>query len=110
MPDIAPPVVTRYLAAADSHDWAALAECFTTDATVVDEDHTYRGADEIRRWREETASKWTYTTTVTGSEAKSSTAFRVTTHIAGNFPGGEADLAFDFTLVGDLIGALSIAP
>jgi len=33
----------------------------------------------------------------------------VTVHLVGDFPGGEADLGFRFTLAGDRIAALTIA-
>jgi hypothetical protein len=36
--------------------------------------------------------------------------FRVTGRLDGNFPGGTANLNFDFTVVGDLISHLKIAP
>jgi hypothetical protein len=103
-----PEVISRYLQAADAQDPSALAACFTDDGTVVDESHTYTGRDEIIGWREKTASQWIYTTTVTGSEPVGASRFRVTAHLEGDFPGGVADLAFDFTLQGDLISALSI--
>jgi uncharacterized protein (TIGR02246 family) len=103
-----PAVISRYLQAADAQDPAALAACFTDDGTVVDEGHTYTGRAEIISWREQTASQWIYTTTITGSEPVSPSQFRVTAHLEGNFPGGVADLAFDFTLKDDLIATLSI--
>jgi ketosteroid isomerase-like protein len=104
-----PEVVTRYLKAADDKDPEALAACFTPDGTVVDEDHTYTGRDEIIGWRESTSSKWTYTTAVTGSESVGDGEYRVFTHLEGDFPGGVADLAYAFTIRGNLIAALHIA-
>ncbi|AHH99817.1 hypothetical protein GCM10010174_44940 [Kutzneria viridogrisea] len=104
----APEVVTRYLAAADSQDPAACAECFTEDGTVLDEGVTYLGHAEIVRWREKTLGKWTYTTEVTGSEPVSAEQHRVTVRVAGDFPGGQADLTYSFTLRDGLISALAI--
>ena len=103
-----PEVVTRYLAAADAHDSAALAECFTSDGTVVDEGRTYVGREAIKGWRDAVASQWTYTTTVTGSEPDGAGGYQVSAHIEGDFPGGEADLTFSFELDDDLIEALYI--
>ncbi len=103
-----PAVLTRYLAAAEAGDIAALAGCFTADGTVLDEGHTYRGQAEIIGWRTALAGQWTYTSTVTGTEPVSADEFRVTVHIEGNFPGGVADLRYRFTLRDDLIAALSI--
>ncbi len=105
----APDVVTRYLAAADAKDPSAVAACFADHGTVVDEGVTYTGRDEIAAWRERSLSKWTYTTTVTGSEPLGADRFRVTVHLIGDFPGGEVDLAYDFTIAGGLIAALRIS-
>jgi uncharacterized protein (TIGR02246 family) len=108
MTDAAPAVVTRYLAAADAQDPAAVAACFAEDGTATDEGVTYRGREEIAGWREKTLSQWTYTTVLTGSEPISPSEYRVTAHISGDFPGGEADLTFHFTLGNDQITALTI--
>jgi ketosteroid isomerase-like protein len=108
MTDSTPDVVIRYLAAADAKDPKAVADCFADDGTVLDEGVTYTGHDEIVGWREQTLSKWTYTTTVTGTEPLSADRYRVRVHLSGDFPGGEADLAFDFTISEGLITALRI--
>jgi ketosteroid isomerase-like protein len=104
----APEVITRYLAAADAQDSTALVGCFTTDGTVVDEDQTYLGRDAIRGWRDLIAGKYTYTTKVTGSEAAGPDTYRVSVHIEGDFPGGQADLTYSFALRDELIAALHI--
>jgi ketosteroid isomerase-like protein len=104
----APPIVTRYLAAADAQDPSALAGCFTEDGTVVDEGVTYAGRDEIRGWREKLAGQWTYTSDVTSSDAVGDAAYRVGVHVVGDFPGGVADLTYSFTLRDGLIAALHI--
>lgn len=103
-----PAVIERYLQASDARDAAAVVACFVDNGIVVDEGHTYAGRDEIIGWKEKTASQWTYTTTITGSEPIGASEFRVTAHLEGDFPGGVADLAFDFTLLGDLIATLKI--
>lgn len=103
-----PDVVTRYLAAADIHDIDALVDCFTPDAGVTDEGHTYRGHDQVRRWRDTVAGRYTYTTTVTGSEFVDASNYRVSVRIAGNFPGGVADLVYRFELDGSSITGLRI--
>ena len=104
-----PGVVTRYLKAGDAQDIPALVACFTADGTVVDEGHTYTGADEIAGWRENTISQWTYTTAVTGSQPLEDGGYRVDVRVEGNFPGGVVDLGYVFVLAGDLIAALTIA-
>jgi ketosteroid isomerase-like protein len=100
--------VTRYLAASDGGDVRALADCFTPDGTVLDEGHTYRGQQAIIGWREALAGKWTYTSTVTGSQPVSEQEYRVSVHLEGNFPGGVADLTYRFALREGLIEDLSI--
>jgi uncharacterized protein (TIGR02246 family) len=104
-----PEVITRYLAAADAQDAEAMAACFTEDGSVVDEGETYKGHDEIVGWRAATAAKWTYTSTVTGTEPVTKDEHRVFVHVEGNFPGGVADLTYRFSLDHDRIAALTIA-
>lgn len=113
----APDVITRYFAATDDKDPAACAACFTADGTVFDEDVTYVGRDEIVRWRTETLGRWTYTSTITGSEhqrgpsgsqSAGAQEYLVYVHIEGDFPGGVADLTFTFVTAGDLISSLRI--
>jgi hypothetical protein len=104
-----PSVVTRYFAAADARDFTELADCFVSDGFVVDEGTTYRGHDEIIGWRQDVAAKWTFTTTVTGSESVSPTEFRVHARVEGDFPGGVAELTYRFVLRDDAITELSIA-
>jgi ketosteroid isomerase-like protein len=104
----APDAITRYLKSADERDAQALAACFTDDGSVVDEGKTYRGRAEIIGWRENLASQFEYTTEVLSSEPASEETYRVTVRVVGNFPGGTADLGYDFELRDGLISALSI--
>ena len=104
-----PEVITRYLKAADDQDFQALAACFTEDGTAVDEGETHVGREAIRRWREGTVAKWTYTTTVTSAELVGEDRFNVAVHLEGDFPGGTADLVEAFTLRDGLIEHLAIA-
>lgn len=104
----APAVITRYLDAAFTGDFASLADCFTSEGTVTDEGRTYRGHAEIIGWRESLTSQWTYTSTVTSSEPIDDDEYRVTAHIVGNFPGGVADLTYRFVLHEGLIADLTI--
>jgi uncharacterized protein (TIGR02246 family) len=104
-----PDVITRYLRAADDQDFSALAECFTEDGTAIDEGATHVGRDAIRAWREAVASKFTFTTTVTGTERVGDDRYNVDVHLVGDFPGGEADLTEAFTLRDGLIEHLAIA-
>jgi SnoaL-like domain len=104
----APTIITRYLHAADARDSRGLAACFTEDGTVLDEGTTYTGRKEITGWRDDLLGKYTFTTTVTGSEPTGIDEYRVTVHVVGDFPGGEANLTYRFTLRGQLIADLRI--
>jgi uncharacterized protein (TIGR02246 family) len=104
-----PAVITRYIRAADEQDFATLADCFTEDGVALDEGETHVGRAAIRRWSEAVAERFTYTTVVTGTEAVGPDRFNVHIHIAGNFPGGEADLTQAFTLRDGLIERVAIA-
>lgn len=101
-----PDVITRYYEAAG--DLETLLDCFAPDAHVRDEGHDYHGITEIRGWREGLASRFTYTTEITGAEATGDREYLVTTHLEGDFPGGVVDLDQRFTLAGDKIADLAI--
>ena len=101
-------VVARYLEAAASGDARAVADCFVPDGTVVDEGNTYVGRAAIVEWREKAATQWTYTTSITGESAVGSDGYRVQAHLEGDFPGGVADLEFEFVLRGELVSSLVI--
>src|SRR5258708_2632075 len=106
----APDVIARYLGLAAEGDLDALVGCFADDAEVVDEDQTFSGHEEIRRWRETVTSKFTYTVEVLTSEALGADNFVVTAQLEGNFPGSPVQLRFRFVLRDGLIVALEIAP
>jgi ketosteroid isomerase-like protein len=110
MPDNASVIAMRYFALDADHDVEALVALFTEDATVTDEGETRRGIDAIRAWRTGPAAEYEYATTITGTEDRGDRQFRVTARLEGNFPGGTADLNFDFTVENDHIRALRIAP
>lgn len=105
-----PALVTRYLALAVEQRTDDLVALFTPEATVVDEGEARRGTDAIRAWRAGAATAYEYTTTVTGHEPLPGGRHRVRVRLEGTFPGGTADLRFDFTLAGDRISRLEIAP
>ena len=65
---------------------------------------------EIRGWRLGPASKYEYTTTLERIDSIDDTHCRASGHIDGNFPGGTAELTWDFSTIGDLISRLTIAP
>jgi ketosteroid isomerase-like protein len=105
-----PETITRYLAAHRVRDADTAISTFTTDATVVDDGKTYTGTDAIRGWLSRSASEYTYTTELTGSEEVDESHHVAVNHLEGNFPGGTVDLRYQFALRDNLIERLTIEP
>ncbi len=105
-----PDVISRYFEADARRDIDAIVALFADDALVVDEGETWRGISKIRAWREGPASRYRYTTEVFDTDRTGGDEYLVTGRLEGNFPGGTAELKWRFTLVGDRIGHLHIAP
>lgn len=108
MPVSLPKPIADYFTA-DATNETAVANCFTADATVVDEKQTHRGRDAIARWKAETSSKYDYRSEPVSIDDKDGRVV-VTAHLTGNFPGSPVDLRYAFTLSGDAIARLEIAP
>ena len=66
------------------------------------------GHDEIRAWLARSASEYTYTIEMTGAEKIDDDHYDVTHHLEGDFPGGQVDLHFRFTLLHGRIARLVI--
>lgn len=107
MPLDLPDPIARFFDADRSADADALARCFTEDARVRDEGHTYVGREAIRRWRADVTYTYTVEPTALASDGDRTV---VTSHLEGDFPGGSADLRFFFVLNGDQIADLEIMP
>jgi ketosteroid isomerase-like protein len=105
-----PETITRYLAAHRVRDADTAISTFTTDATVIDDGKTYTGTDAIRGWLSRSASEYTYTTELIGSEQVDESHHVAVNHLAGNFPGGTVDLRYQFALRDNLIERLTIEP
>jgi hypothetical protein len=105
-----PDVIRRYFLLDAEREIDSIIGLFTDDATVVDEGETRHGTTAIRAWQTGPASRYTYTTDVLGADALTTHRFVVTGRLTGNFPGGTAKLKFDFTVAGDRITRLLIAP
>ena len=110
MVEAVPEAIRNYFQAAEQGDLPRLLDCFTEDATVLDEDKTYQGRNEIRVWRESVATRYTYTTEVLGTEVRGPETYVVNTRLEGDFPGGRVDLPYAFTLSNGLINSLEIGP
>jgi hypothetical protein len=104
-----PRPIAAYFTADKGLDGKPVSQCFTENAIVKDEGHTYSGRDEIRQWKEVTRSKYQYTSDPFACEKRDREVI-VTSHLAGNFPGSPVDLRYFFKLEGDKISSLEIIP
>ena len=105
-----PVPILGYLAAHEARDAEAALPAFTPTAVVVDDGATYRGTDEIRGFLSKAGSQFTYTTTLVAAERTDKAHWVATNRLEGNFPGGVVDLRYRFTMEGDRIAELVIAP
>jgi ketosteroid isomerase-like protein len=99
--DVLPAAIIEYYATSARGDNDALAECFTEDATVLDESREWRGRDGVREWRTTVTNAFAYTTEIRGfsvGEREGRELVEVVVHLEGNFPGGEVDLVNSFEL------------
>jgi ketosteroid isomerase-like protein len=103
-----PEIITGYLKAHHARDLDLAVRGYAPDATVTDEGHTYCGAEQIRAWLARSASAFTYTIDMTGASTTDPAHYDVTHHLEGDFPGGQVDLHFRFTLDEGKIADLTI--
>jgi len=103
-----PKPIAKYFAA-DRSDANAVAECFTENGVVVDENHTYTGRQAIRRWKESATTRYKYASKPIASEQEYGKTV-ITARLTGNFPGSPVDLRYVFELDGDRIASLEITP
>jgi hypothetical protein len=94
---------------ADTGNSQAVARCFTDNAVVKDEGHTYHGRAAIKQWKAEALAKYQYTSEPFACEQKDG-KFVITSRLTGNFPGSPVNLRFIFGLEGDRIASLEIIP
>ncbi len=105
-----PDVITRYHEAHDRRDTDAALATFGPEPRVVDDGHSYVGTDEVRTFLDTAAAEFTYTRTPLDAVDEGGGFWRETSHIEGDFPGGQVDLTYRFTIVDGLIAELVIAP
>ena len=102
-----PTPIAIYVAAENSGDTEALAQCFAEDAVVRDEGKTIEGLAAIKQWKAETRKKYQHTVEPLLCVQKDGKTI-VTNRLTGNFPGSPIELEFVFTLDGDKIASLEI--
>lgn len=104
-----PDPIARYFEADKHADAALLTDSFTADAVVIDEGNTYAGREAIRRWMVNASAQYTYTVRPFDM-AEDKGRIVVASRLDGNFPGSPVNLRYLFTIDGDRIAALEIAP
>ena len=92
---------------ADKGNSEAVAQCFTENAVVKDEGHTYNGLAAIKQWKTDSSNKYTYTVAPFACEEKDGITI-VTSRVTGNFPGSPVDLRYSFRLECSKIASLEI--
>lgn len=103
-----PAPIAAYFAA-DAKDGAAIARCFAPDAVVSDERNTHVGREAIARWAFAASTKYDFVNEPIGA-AQDDALVVVTSRVTGTFPGSPIDLRYNFTVDGDVIARLEIAP
>jgi hypothetical protein len=101
-----PQPIAAYFAA-DRGSSEVFAQCFTSNAIVKDEGHTYNGTAEIQQWNAESSTKYTYTAEPFAFKEKDGRII-VSSRVTGNFPGSPIDLQYFFELAENKIAALEI--
>ena len=105
-----PAAIRNYQDAHDRHDIDAVLATLAAGAVVIDENKRWSGPEEIRAWLMKTSTEYTFTRTLLGVETDGEHAWVVRNRLEGNFPGSIVDLDYRFTLEGDRIASLTIAP
>jgi len=105
--DLPKPIAAYFTA--DTGNSETVAQCFTENAVVKDEGHTYHGRAAIKKWKADASAKYHYTSEPFACEQKDG-KFVVTSTLTGNFPGSPVNLRFFFGLEGDKIASLEIIP
>ena len=100
-----PEPLAAYFAA--EHNPEALAQCFTAQAVVRDEGHTYKGIDAIKAFMAAASAKYSATSVPFSLEGED--GFQVVrANVTGNFPGSPIELSYRFRLESGLIAQLEI--
>ncbi|WP_448608622.1 nuclear transport factor 2 family protein [Geodermatophilus sp. URMC 60] len=105
-----PATIRGFLAAHAARDVDAAIRAFGPTAVVTDQGQTFRRTDEIRGFLSGAGAEFTYTTELIGAQRIDDARWVAANRLRGDFPGGVAELDHRFTMDGDLIAELVIAP
>ena len=100
-----PEPIAAYFAA--EHHPEALAHCFTAQAVMRDDGHTYTGIDAIKAFMAEASAKYGASSVPFAIERENG-AQLVRANVSGNFPGSPIVLSYRFRLERGLIASLEI--
>lgn len=106
-PRLLPPIAS-FFAHEGTHP-EAVAQCFSEDAVVLDEGHEHNGRAAVAAWNANVTAKYGFTSEPLAAETTGERT-TVTARVSGSFPGSPIQLRFSFTVAGDLITRLEIAP
>ena len=106
---ILPAVVADYFQAENAHHAAAVAQCFSIDGEVHDEQRVHRGHAAITEWKRAASEQYGATVAPLACSATAHGCV-VRGEVSGNFPGSPLPLDFAFILDGEKISVLEIAP
>lgn len=100
-----PEPIAAYFAA--EHNPEALAQCFTAQAVMTDDGHTYTGIDAIKAFMTEALAKYSATSVPFAIEKEDGVQL-VRANCSGNFPGSPIVLSYRFRLERGLISSLEV--
>jgi len=103
-----PPAVAGFFRAHNTGQTDDFTALFVADAVVHDEDREHRGA-AIKGWIDKAIAQYKPQAEVLDTAA-SGDELTVTAQVSGTFPGSPVRLRYHFTLKGNRIVALRIAP
>ncbi|MBB6290659.1 SnoaL-like protein [Pseudomonas sp. SJZ103] len=100
-----PEPIAAYFAAGHNPD--ALARCFTAQAVMKDDGHTYTGIDAIKAFMAEASARYSATSVPFALDPEGDFQC-VRADVTGNFPGSPVVLSYRFRLERGLIASLEI--
>lgn len=100
-----PEPIAAYFAA--EHNPGALDHCFTAQAVMKDDGHTYTGINAIKAFMAAASAKYR-ATSVPFALGREDGVQVVRAKVTGNFPGSPIDLSYRFRLERGLIASLEI--
>lgn len=100
-----PEPIAAYFAA--EHNPESFARCFTPQAVMKDDGHTYTGVEAIKAFMAQASAKYSATTVPFALEREDGLQI-VRAKVTGNFPGSPINLSYRFRLERGLITSLEV--